>query len=324
MQAVSLLRERGYTDVRDFTGGMQAWEEAGLPIQTAPLIQLVVSSPGDVPRPSGPVIVARAAPAVHRAGPSEALLDLIDRMTFGQLFGCWLAMVAAFGFLYLAMDQFLPSLKDQAGGRVGPGMALYFSVMCATSVGFGDVVPLGPARFFALVEAVTAIMLFGCVISKLVSRKQELLTAEIHRIASEDRLGRMQMNLHMVMSELQALATDVGAHERLEGVAMIFASELAAVHDLLFRPQHLPSEQILESILARVASILTELVLRVNTLPEGDRCEGTLAANLRVATATAMEICGDCVPRAHAPRVKAWMDRVQDQGRKLSHSCGEG
>jgi len=297
MQAVSLLRERGYTDVRDFTGGMQAWEEAGLPIQTAPLIQLVVSSPGDVPRPSGPVIVARAAPAVHRAGPSEALLDLIDRMTFGQLFGCWLAMVAAFGFLYLAMDQFLPSLKDQAGGRVGPGMALYFSVMCATSVGFGDVVPLGPARFFALVEAVTAIMLFGCVISKLVSRKQELLTAEIHRIASEDRLGSMQM---------------------------IFASELAAVHDLLFRPQHLPSEQILESILARVASILTELVLRVNTLPEGDRCEGTLAANLRVATATAMEICGDCVPRAHAPRVKAWMDRVQDQGRKLSHSCGEG
>ena len=319
---MSLLQERGYTNVRDFTGGMQAWEEAGLPMESAPLIALTPSrapTSGPVARPASPTRRVEA----FSLSPTERLLELIDRLSFGQLFCVWLAMVAAFGLFYFALDQITPSLRDQlGGGRPGLGMATYFSFMCATSVGFGDVVPLGFARAFALIEAVTAIMLFGCVVSKLVSRKQELLTAEIHRIASEDRLGRMQMNLHMVMTELQSLedGKETGV-ERLEGVAMIFASELGAVHDLLFRPQHLPTEQVLESLLARVASVMSELVRRIDGLPEDASCSATLITNLRIATTTATEICGDCVPRAHAPRVKDWMDRVQEQGRRLSKRC---
>lgn len=53
-------------------------------------------------------------------------------------------------------------------------------------------------------------MLFGSVISKLVSRRQEELTEETHRIAFEQRLGRVRTSLHLVLSEFQTLATMCG------------------------------------------------------------------------------------------------------------------
>src|SRR5438094_520667 len=67
--------------------------------------------------------------------------------------------------------------------------ALYFSFVTATSVGYGDVVPLGFARALAIAEAATGLLLFGCLISKLISTRQEQLIEEIHRTTFEDRLG---------------------------------------------------------------------------------------------------------------------------------------
>jgi len=29
------------------------------------------------------------------------------------------------------------------------------------------------------------------------------------------------------------------------------------------------------------------------------------------------EICGDCVPRDYAPELKDWMDRIQEQSRRM-------
>ena len=59
--------------------------------------------------------------------------------------------------------------------------AIYFSFVTALSIGYGDVVPLGLFRIVAIVEGAAGLLIFGCVISKLVSRRQEELTEEIHQ-----------------------------------------------------------------------------------------------------------------------------------------------
>lgn len=57
--------------------------------------------------------------------------------------------------------------------------AIYCSFVTALSIGYGDVIPTGALRVFAIVEGAAGLLISGCVISKLVSRRQEELTEEI-------------------------------------------------------------------------------------------------------------------------------------------------
>jgi hypothetical protein len=204
--------------------------------------------------------------------------------------------------------------------------AIYFSFVTALSIGYGDVVPVGLMRILAIVEGAGALLIFGCVISKLVSRRQEEMTEEIHRIAFEDRLGRVRTNLHLVLSDIQAIAgmcADPNVRPepiltRVESVAAVFAGELQAIHDLLYRPQQVPDEPVLESILANLAAVFRELKDLLACLSDDQRRSATLQANLRCMTALANEICGECVPRTYAPALKEWMDRIQELARRIA------
>lgn len=79
---------------------------------------------------------------------------------------------------------------------------------------------------------------------------------EIHRLAYDDRLGRVQTNLHMVIRELGALGDLCNEGEvdperiraRFEGAVLIFTTEVRSVHDLLHRPPKVPSTEAFEGL----------------------------------------------------------------------------
>lgn len=239
-------------------------------------------------------------------------------------------MVVGFGLFYwVASALFHGGLLEQ-GQAVSPRFhglltSLYFSFVTALSIGYGDVVPSGWARAFAIAEGAGGLLTFGLVISKLVSKRQEEVIDETHRITFEDRLGRVRTNLHLVLSDLQMIAASCsGANERpdrvafrLESAVAIFDGELRAVHDLLYRPQVPPEEEILESILANLAANMQELSDLLLCLPVEHHLSHNLRRNLRSVHRLASEICGECVPRTYAPDLKDWMDRIQEQSRRL-------
>ena len=256
------------------------------------------------------------------------MLEALASSSFGALLRVWLGLVFGCGVGYWLLGLWRVSLKED-GAAVAPTLeglatAIYFSFITATSVGFGDVVPVGPARAIAVVESAAGLLIVGCVISKLVSRRQEQLVQEIHGLAFENQLGRVRTNLHLVLSELQtfsgecAQATPVpeGALPRLESTAVVFAGELRAVHDLLYRPQQPVEEAVLETILAILAASLEGLRDLLQRLPAA-RERSSLKATLRATTALAGEICGSCVPRAYAPEMEVWMDRIQNLARGI-------
>ena len=76
----------------------------------------------------------------------------------------------------------------------GFASALYFSFVTATSIGYGDIVPVGGARVIAVAEAITALLVFGAVVAKFVSHRQEELVSEIHRFTFEERLDRSALS----------------------------------------------------------------------------------------------------------------------------------
>ena len=319
---MGLLRTLGYTDLHHYRGGLADWQEAGEPVERLE------------PRPP-----EAGAPTLTR-GPSSrpahrqwagAFLDAVDRQSTARLFLAWLAIILLCGMLYslgnlAGSDGLLANGHPVDASLRGFATALYFSFVTATSVGYGDVVPVGAVRFVAITEAVAGLLVFGAVVAKFVSRRQDEIVREIHRITFEDRLDRVQTSLHLVLSELQAIVAmcDDGTirreriASRLESATLVFAGELRAIHDLLYRPQWAPEEAVLGAILAGLAGALRELSELLVCLPTAFDRSPTLVAALGTLARLADEICGECVPHGYAPALREWMDRIQETARRLA------
>jgi hypothetical protein len=252
---------------------------------------------------------------------SARFIDALADRSIAELFSLWLAIVVACGVVYWLLARVVPAALSTGGGGVtGLLPALYFSAVTATSIGYGDIVPTGVARVLAIAEGMAGLILFGCVVSKFVSRRQEQLIDDIHHITFEERLGRVRTNLLLVRAELQATARLCEGREiappealaRVESAAMVFVGELRAVHDLLFRPQQTPDEAVLEGILAGLTSVFREFIELLACVParRADR-PPALTTSMTVMARVAREICGDCVPREFAPALRTWMDQIQ-------------
>lgn len=325
-RAVAALQELGYTRVRDFDGGMAEWVEAGLPVETGDLPLF----PGTLPASRVP---AKKGKPASPQGNGLSPLPWISRRSIGSLLATWMLINLGCGVLYWLIS-FLPAhgLREQgqplAHGANALLEAIYFSFVTGLSIGFGDIVPVGAVRVLAVIQGGACLLVFGAIISKLVSGRQEELTEAIHRIAFEDRLGRVRTNLHLVVSEIQEIAALCGdgrkapasMQTRIESAAAVFTGELRAIHDLLYRPQETPDEDVLESILAHLEGGLREFGNLLACVSEESRQAPALAANVRVLASLASEICGSCVPREYAPHLKVWMDRIQADAGELSRA----
>jgi potassium channel LctB len=324
---VRLLRELGYRDVRHYPGGLVEWFEhvAEHPIVDTPSRSAVLDA-------RHPQLPAAANVSLMRSA-STRFIDALGERSVGALFRLWLEIVVACGLAYWTLAWFDRAALRDAGGGIGTDVrgllsAVYFSAVTATSVGYGDIVPSGLARILAILESIAGLILFGSVVSKFVSRRQDAVIAEIHYIAFEERLGRVRTNLLLVRAELQATARlcegqDLAPREalaRVESAAMVFVGELQSVHDLLYRPQRTPEESVLEAILAGLTSVFREFLDLLICVKQqrADRSQA-LAASLAAMSRLAREICGDCVPREFAPSLRMWMDEIQRIAGEVEH-----
>jgi ion channel len=310
---VSLLHELGYTRVSHYGGGLQEWQEASLPVERD--------------RPARIPMVAHHVVPVRRPSPWAWLASTFEGGSTRDLVKLWMGLIVVCAVLYWAFNVAgLGGVKE--GDRATAGLtavwdAFYFSFVTAASAGFGDLLPSGASRVLAIVEAVGGLLVFGAVISKLVSRRQEEVVDEIHRIAYEDRLERVQTDLHLVLSELQNITRLCRAPEipdeqllgRIDSASGICLAELRTIHDLLYRPQSAPEEAMLEGILASLSIVLREMRELVRCLSVRSPY---LTRNLEGVARLALEICADCVPRRYAPNMREWMDIIQTVARDLS------
>jgi Ion channel len=328
-----LLNELGYTNVRDYRAGLEDWVEAGERTERAE---------GSAPDADGALIgpplsisadgiLGRAQARVSRMRRFDnSVLDLIHRRSTLSLFIVWMAMIilCGTGYWFGALNGFhrlIEEGKPLGADLHGFASAIYFSFVTATSTGYGDIVPIGFARAIAVAEAITGLLLFGAVIAKFVSRRQDELITEINRTTFEERLDRVQTNLHMVISELLSITTlcespnppTTQIARRLESAALVFQSELRTTHDLLYQPRLMVEEGVMASILAALASALNILSDALACLPPGVPRSNPLEIVLKNVTSLATGICGECVPHQYTPRLIFWMDRIHATASRL-------
>ncbi len=314
---MSLLEELGYTRVTHFPGGVQAWKDAGLRVEHGTPAPPPLVAPAPIPR----------RPVRIRRDRWVAFVDLFERRTTADLVWLWLGTIGACATLYWLLARAGIGALLEGGAPISTGLrgfasALYFSFGIATSAALGDIVPTGTLRTLASIEAVAGVVLFGALVSKILSRRQEEVLNEIHLIAFEDRLERVQSDLHLALIELQNITQlcrtpDVPEEQiraRVDSASGICLAELRTIHALLYRPQDAPGEAMLEGILASLAGVMQELRDLVACLSARSPY---LTRNIDSLTRLAEEICADCVPRRYASNLGEWMNRIQSVAREL-------
>lgn len=316
-QAATYLRYRGYTNVREYRGGMEEWADRR----------------GRIERDAVPMSVEQAAPE-RRFSPAAAFAWVAGQ-PLPMLFAIWAGTCALFAIIYWAAGGSAAALTS-GGARLPRNFASLvtafgFSVAAAMSSGYGDVVAGGWMRVAVLAETAAGILLFTALISKILNAQQEKVLSEVHRLTYENRLVRVRTNLHYLLAELAEISGECATPEvparrlraRIESVAAIFASELEAVRDLVGQRANAADDIALDGLFACLAAGLEELADLLTCLPAGQQRSPALRRSLRTLSHLGTSLLRP-VKRSPALTLVRKMDRVHHVCRTLSDDLRPG
>ncbi|KGI86657.1 metal transporter [Exiguobacterium mexicanum] len=100
-----------------------------------------------------------------------------DMRLFSHLFVSLLGVMIGFALIYYALSRdgviLVTSLETMNAVDPNWRNLLYFSGVTLLSIGFGDLLPIGPARLFALLEAAIGILLPTAFFVKSIYKKED-------------------------------------------------------------------------------------------------------------------------------------------------------
>lgn len=118
-------------------------------------------------------------------------MEAITHLSYGSLFRVWAGMAIIFGLAYFGLS-FVGDGGHGPTHLAGMGVwqrlfnSIYFSVITATSTGYGDIAPQGLSKVLSGLQSISALFVFAVFVTKLVSHQQDLTLMEVHRLTFED------------------------------------------------------------------------------------------------------------------------------------------
>ena len=193
---------------------------------------------------------------------------VIDRITFKKVFLYWVLYMFSFGviFFLLSFTQNDGVLYKQE--RLSPTIsgfvtAQYFSFITSASAsqGYGDVMPHGISRIFAVIEAVSGLIIFGLLISKLVSKKQDMILNELYELSFNEKINRLRSSLLLFRQNLSRVITKIedGSIKKREVSEMYMY--LSSLEDTLNETTTLTQRSNGNSFIKTIDPLNTELLL---------------------------------------------------------------
>lgn len=137
------------------------------------------------------------------------LLHLVNEISLFTLTAALAATVVAFaaGYWWLAEHGSLVFTWD-AGAVPNFGDCLYFSIVTISSLGYGDIRPIGWARLLVGAEVLIGLAFLGLLVAKISSVKQDYILRRMYTDAVDSKLRKYvheleeQRNLYRITSQL--------------------------------------------------------------------------------------------------------------------------
>lgn len=154
------------------------------------------------------------------------LMEKMTKLNYATLFGVWTGLVLLFAAIYFLLTYV-------GNGAHGPNFfegassvdlfamphahrfynALYYSVITATSTGYGDIVPHGFSKIIASLQSISALMVFAIFVTKLVSHQQEVTLTEVHRLTFEDVFHNSREGMFIARKDFDHIIQALNAEE---------------------------------------------------------------------------------------------------------------
>jgi hypothetical protein len=214
---------------------------------------------------------------------------LLDRLNFLHILIIWIGILLFFGLLYYFLSGESTYLVYNLTREKVSGLfdSIYFSFITATSTGFGDVIPMGYFKLFAIIEVVFGLVLLAIVTSKLVSIKQDVIMNEIYEISFYEKINRIRSSLLLFRQNVGRVITNIESNSirkreisDLYNYLSSFEDSLKEISDLITRQpsnnftkvlDQMSTELILNSINQSFEKLTELIMLMINNKIEWKR-----------------------------------------------------
>ena len=147
-----------------------------------------------------------------------ALHTFLERMKLRYVIALGaMTVLAASGAYYFLTLTGHGGLKD-AIGSVDYWDALYFSVVTFTSLGYGDISPIGAARLVACVEVMLGLALFGLAVAKVSAARQGYYLTRLYVNDATERLSYYEQSLRDVKLRYRQTTAAIGERAAFESL----------------------------------------------------------------------------------------------------------
>ncbi len=144
--------------------------------------------------------------AAKSSHPINFIIEKLTQQSYGRLLLIWFSVTFSFGVFYFLLLLLSPENGpypiDSNTSLISKFLnSLYYSIITATSTGYGDIVPNGFSKLLASVQSFIALAVFAIFVTKLVSYKQELALREVHKLMFEDVFHNVREGLYIVRKD---------------------------------------------------------------------------------------------------------------------------
>lgn len=146
-------------------------------------------------------------------------IDSITMLPYNVLFLLWFGMALGFGMFYFLLGEVPGHGPEQIEGTAAlPRLfnSLYYSVITATSTGYGDITPMGFSKFLAGVQSIFSLFIFAIFVTKLVSRRQDIALRQIHKLTFEDAFHNVREGFYIVRQDCDRIIAKASTMHTLD------------------------------------------------------------------------------------------------------------
>lgn len=141
-------------------------------------------------------------------------VTLLQECTFVQLFYLWVLLGIGFGSVYylvslMPQNALLYFNKPLAHGLFDFLDMIYYSFVTLTSTGYGDIVPLGLSKIVTVAEIFCGLVVFGFLITKLVSTRQEKIIEQLYDVSFKEKVDKMRSMLYFYKTNVSRIVDRV-------------------------------------------------------------------------------------------------------------------
>ena len=270
----------------------------------------------------------------------KALVYLVEEISLFMYVGFFVVMVLIFGIVYTVLTplghgigQDLSPLSD-----LTPLGGIYFSIVTVSSLGYGDMHPMGVSKALACVEVLMGLAMMGIMIAKVTSQRLSHHVSRLFSSDAQERLEKLTAKFEASRTNLKRIARELanafqqtpggGPNGRTEPVLSNFRDAMIALHSncTVFRDylidetaqgnyfQIAPVNAVVRvgDVVDDVFFILSQLVTSVPQQARAEILDGQNRQRISEATSSQKEICNLVSKHATDARLRRVFQRLKE------------